>query len=157
MMALKRLQPEDFFANQGPVEILQQRKALLEGRPQEFVCEPPMERDCAAVIQFAQSLAKVNPARTLRELGAAWEPDFVLLRREKLVEVIGMCLFPDWMEPGIKTRSPSLLCSRTCPGLEFQARSERGPIFHWPETGRMLSALELEPDKFKADEPASAR
>jgi hypothetical protein len=75
MMALKRLQPEDYFANRGPVEILQQRKVLLQERPQEFVCEPPMERDCAAVIQFAESLAKVNPVRTLRELGAAWEPD----------------------------------------------------------------------------------
>ena len=118
MMALKRLQPENYFANRGPVEILQQRKALLQGRRQEFVCEPPTERDCAAVIQFAESLAKVNPARTFRELGAAWEPDFVLLRREKLVEVIGGCVcFPTGWSLEAKRGRPLSFAHAPVPGL----------------------------------------
>jgi Protein of unknown function (DUF3445) len=95
MMALKRLRPEEYFANRGPIEIVNQRSALLEARPEDFVCEPPRKEDCAAVIKFAGSFAKVNDARTFRELGAAWEPDFVLLHRGKLVEVIGGCVcFP---------------------------------------------------------------
>ena len=95
MMALKRLQPEEFFANRGPVTILRERSALLETRPQDYVCEPQTQGDCAAVLQFAGSFSNVNQARTFRELGIAWEPDFVLLRREKSVEVIGGCVcFP---------------------------------------------------------------
>ena len=30
MMALKRLQPEEYFVNSGPVEVIRQRSALLE-------------------------------------------------------------------------------------------------------------------------------
>ena len=44
MMALKRLQPEEYFANRGPTEILKQRSALLDTRPQDFVCEPQRKR-----------------------------------------------------------------------------------------------------------------
>ena len=118
MMALKRLQPENYFANQGPVEVLQQRKALLQGHPQDFVCEPPTERDCVAVIQFAESLAKVNPVRTFRELGAAWEPDFVLLRREKLIEVIGGCVcFPTGWSLEAKHGRPLSFAHAPVPGL----------------------------------------
>ena len=58
MMALKRLQPEEYFANRGPAEILKQRVTLLDTRPQDFVCEPPTEADCAAVIHFAGSFEK---------------------------------------------------------------------------------------------------
>jgi hypothetical protein len=93
MMALKRLRPEKYFANDGPVEIVKQRSALLSTHPQDFVCEPPMEEDCAAVVQFAGCFAEVRPAHTFRELGAVWEPDFVLLHRAG--EVIGGCVcFP---------------------------------------------------------------
>ena len=68
---------------------------MLETRPHDFVCDPPTEEDCVAVIQFASCFAKVKHARTFRELGSAWEPDFVLLRREKSVGVVGGCVcFP---------------------------------------------------------------
>jgi hypothetical protein len=95
MMALKRLQPEEYFANRGPAEILKQRGVLLDTRPQDFVCEPPTEADCASVIHFAGSFENLNHARSFRELGAVWEPDFVLLRRDKSPKVIGGCVcFP---------------------------------------------------------------
>jgi hypothetical protein len=44
MIGLKRLQPEEYFANRGPAEVLQQRSTLLDTRPQDFVCEPPTEQ-----------------------------------------------------------------------------------------------------------------
>jgi hypothetical protein len=124
MMALKRLPPDEYFANRGPVEILQQRKVLLQTRPHDFVCEPPTQRDCAAVIQFAGSFAKVNEARTFRELGVVWEPDFVLLRREKSIEVIGGCVcFPTGWSLEAKHDRPLSFAHAPVPGLN----SKLGP------------------------------
>jgi hypothetical protein len=121
MMALKRLQPEEFFANREPAEILKQRSALLETRPQDFVCEPPTEEDCAAVIQFAGSFARVNHARTFRELGAAWEPDFALLRREKSEELIGGCVcFPTGWSLEEKQAHALSFAHAPVPGLNSQ-------------------------------------
>jgi hypothetical protein len=95
MMALKRLRPEEYFANLGPAEIMKQRIALLETHPEDYVCEPPTKEDSAGVIHFAGAFAEVHQARTFRELGAVWEPDFVLLYRDKLAEVAGGCVcFP---------------------------------------------------------------
>ena len=54
-MALKRLQPEEFFANLQAVDVLKERSALLEVRPQDFLCEPANREDTAALIQFAGS------------------------------------------------------------------------------------------------------
>jgi hypothetical protein len=121
MMALKRLQPEEYFANRGPTEILKQRGALLDTRPQDFVCEPPTEADCASVIHFAGSFGKVNHAQTFRELGAAWEPDFVLLRRENSVEVIGGCVcFPTGWSLEEKQGCPLSFAHAPVPGLNSQ-------------------------------------
>jgi hypothetical protein len=118
MMALKRLRPEEYFTNQGPPEILQQRRTLLERRPQDFVCEPAGEGDCDAVIQFAGPFAKVNPVRTFRELGSQWEPDFVLLRREESVEIAGGCVcFPTGWSLGEKQGRTVSFAHSPVPGL----------------------------------------
>src|ERR1700744_3914846 len=91
MMGLKRLQPEKYFANRGPGQILQQRSRLLVAA-QDFVCEPTRKEDCDAVLQFAGSFERVSHVETFRELGKIWEPDFVLLHRDKSVEVVGGCV-----------------------------------------------------------------
>jgi len=121
MMALKRLQPEDYFANRGPVGILQQRSALLDARAEDYVCEPAREGDREAMIRFAESFAEVNQARTFRDLGAAWEPDFVLLRREASVEIVGGCVcFPTgWSLTDKQNRALSFAHSPV-PGLNSQ-------------------------------------
>jgi Protein of unknown function (DUF3445) len=121
MMGLKRLRAEDYFANNGPVEIIRQRSALLVARWQDFVCEPKEEEDRAAVVQFAGPYANLNHARTFRELGAAWEPDFVLLHREKLTQVIGGCVcFPTGWSLEEKQNHPLAFAHAPVPGLNEQ-------------------------------------
>jgi dimethylamine monooxygenase subunit A len=95
MMGLKRLKPEEYFGNRGPAQILQQRNRLLETRSREFVCEPARKEDYEAVLQFAGAFERVSHARTFRELGNIWEPDFVLLHVQKSAEIVGGCVcFP---------------------------------------------------------------
>jgi hypothetical protein len=121
MMALRRLQPEEYFANRGPAEVLKQRCALLDTRPQDFVCEPPTEADCVSVIHFAGSFEKVSHARTFRELGVAWEPDFVLLRREESAKVIGGCVcFPTGWSLEEKLDRALSFAHAPVPGLNSQ-------------------------------------
>jgi hypothetical protein len=121
MMGLKRLQPEEYFGNQGPAQILQQRSGLLERRWQEFVCEPARKEDCDAVLQFAGSFARVRHAQTFRELGSIWEPDFVLLHRQKSAEISGGCVcFPTgWSLEEKQDRALSFVHSAV-PGLNSQ-------------------------------------
>lgn len=135
-MALKRLQPEEFFANLQPVEVLKARSALLEARPQDFLCEPANREDADALIQFAGSWAKVRHAQTFRELGAIWEPDFVLLRREKSFEVVGGCVcFPTgWSLTKIE-HHPLSTAHGPVPGLNSQLGSK---------VERFLADLKLE-------------
>jgi dimethylamine monooxygenase subunit A len=121
MMALKRLRPEEYFTNLGPAEMVRQRATLLEGRPEAFVREPPTEEDSARVILFARSFAEINQARTFRELGAVWEPDFVLLRREKMAEVIGGCVcFPTGWSLEEKQGHSLAFAHQSVPGLNLQ-------------------------------------
>lgn len=121
MMGLKRLHPEEYFANRGPAQILQQRSRLLEVRSQDFVCEPDRKEDCDAVLQFAGSFERVNHAQSFRELGEIWEPDFVLLHREKEVEIVGGCVcFPTgWSLEEKHDRALSFAHS-SVPGLNSQ-------------------------------------
>jgi hypothetical protein len=135
-MALKRLQPEEFFANLRTVDVLQGRSALLEARPQDFLCEPANREDADALIQFAGSWAKVRHAHTFRELGAIWEPDFVLLRRRKSFEVVGGCVcFPTgWSLTKIQ-HHPLSIVHGPVPGLNLQLGSK---------VERFLADLKLE-------------
>jgi hypothetical protein len=121
MMALKRLRPEEYFANLGPAEIMKQRIALLETRPEDYVCEPPTKEDSAGVIHFAGAFAEVHQARTFRELGAVWEPDFVLLHRDKLAEVMGGCVcFPTGWSLEEKQGHSLMFAHEPAPGLNSQ-------------------------------------
>ena len=73
------------------------------------------------MIQFAGSLQNVNHARTFRELGAAWEPDFVLLRREKSAKVIGGCVcFPTGWSLEEKQDRALSFAHAPVPGLNSQ-------------------------------------
>jgi hypothetical protein len=121
MMGLKGLQPEEYFGNRGPAQILQQRNNLLERRSREFVCEPASKEDCDAVLQFAGSYERVSQARTFRELGHIWEPDFVLLHRQKSTEILGGCVcFPTgWSLEEKQDRALSFAHSPV-PGLNSQ-------------------------------------
>jgi hypothetical protein len=121
MMALKRLKPDEYFANHGPSGILPERAALLESRPHDFVREPSSRADCAGVIRFAGSFAAVNGARTFRELGATWEPDFVLLRREDSARIIGGCVcFPTGWSLEEKQDHSLFFAHAPVPGLNSQ-------------------------------------
>jgi hypothetical protein len=121
MMGLKRLQPEEYFGNRGPAQILQLRNRLLETRSQDFVCEPARKEDCDAVLKFAGFFERVSHARTFRELGKIWEPDFVLLHREKSAEIVGGCVcFPTgWSLEEKQDRALSFAHSPV-PGLNSQ-------------------------------------
>jgi hypothetical protein len=81
-MALKRLEPKDYFVNGARSEILRRRRALLAGVCEDFIFEPEREEDRTAVIRFAGMFVPVDSVRTLRELGMVWELDFVLLNRD---------------------------------------------------------------------------
>jgi dimethylamine monooxygenase subunit A len=121
MMGLKRLQPEEYFANRGPVKILQQRSTLLETRSRDFVCEPARRADCDVVLQFVGSFVRANHARTFRELGEVWEPDFVLLRREKSAEIVGGCVcFPTGWSLEEKQDHALSIAHSPVPGLNSQ-------------------------------------
>jgi hypothetical protein len=124
-MALKRLQPEEFFANLQAVDVLKERSALLEVRPQDFLCEPANREDTAALIQFAGSWARIRHADTFRELGTIWEPDFVLLRRGKSFEVVGGCVcFPTgWSLTKIQ-HHPLSIVHEPVPGMNLQLDSK---------------------------------
>ncbi len=120
-MALKRLRPEEYFNHHGPLEILKHRRALLEGRPYDFVCEPPTEEDCVAVIRFASNFAKLDPVRTFRELGSLWEPDYVLLHRIPWQKIVGGCVcFPTGWTLEEKQNHPLAFAHAPVPGLEAQ-------------------------------------
>jgi hypothetical protein len=120
-MALKRLRPDEYFNHHGPREILKQRHALLERRPDAFVREPPTEEDCVAVIRFAGNFAKVSPVRTFRELGSLWEPDFVLLYRPARQKIVGGCVcFPTGWTLEEKQNHPLAFVHAPVPGLETQ-------------------------------------
>jgi dimethylamine monooxygenase subunit A len=135
-MALKRLQPEEFFANLQAVDVLKERSALLEARPQDFLCEPANREDTAALIQFAGSWARVRHADTFRELGTIWEPDFVLLRRGKSFEVVGGCVcFPTgWSLTKIQ-HHPLSIVHEPVPGMNLQLD---------PKVERFFADLKLE-------------
>jgi Haem-dependent oxidative N-demethylase, alpha subunit-like len=124
-MALKRLQPDEFFANLRTVDVLKERSALLEARSQDFISEPASREDTDALIQFAGSWATVRHAHTFRELGAIWEPDFVLLRRGQSLEVVGGCVcFPTgWSLTKIQQRTLSIVHGPV-PGLNLQLGSK---------------------------------
>jgi Protein of unknown function (DUF3445) len=120
-MALKRLRPDEYFNRHGPREILRQRGALLDRRPHDFVCEPPTEEDCAAVIRFASNFTQVDPVRTFRELGCLWEPDFVLLCRPARQKIVGGCVcFPTGWTLAEKQNHPLAFVHAPVPGLETQ-------------------------------------
>ena len=120
-MALKRLRPEEYFNHHGPLEILKHRRALLEGRPYDFVCEPPTEEDCVAVIRFASNFAELDPVRTFRELGSLWEPDYVLLHRTPWQKIVGGCVcFPTGWTLEEKQNHPLAFAHAPVPGLEAQ-------------------------------------
>ncbi len=124
MMGLKRLQPEEYFANRGPVQILQKRSRLLATRSQDFVCEPASREDCDAVLQFAASFERVGDAQTFRELGELWEPDFVLLDREKESEIVGGCVcFPTGWSLEEKQERALTFAHSPVPGLNSQLGS----------------------------------
>jgi hypothetical protein len=120
-MGLKRLPPEQYFANRGPVQILQQRNRLLEAGSQDFVCEPASKEDCDAVLQFAGSFQGVSRAQTFCELGKTWEPDFVLLRREKSLGIVGGCVcFPTGWSLEDKQDGALSFAHSPVPGLNSQ-------------------------------------
>jgi dimethylamine monooxygenase subunit A len=81
-MGLKRIAAGEFFSNSDRAELLEARIALLRDDPDEFVCEPVEAIGTAAVRQFASAWVDVSQAKTFRDLGMIWEPDFVLLVRD---------------------------------------------------------------------------
>jgi hypothetical protein len=121
MMGLKRLQPEEYFGNRGPAQILQIRNRLLERRSRDFVCEPARREDCDAVLKFAGSFERVSHAQTFCELGKIWEPDFVLVQREKSAEIVGGCVcFPTGWSLEEKQDHPLSFAHSPVPGLNPQ-------------------------------------
>jgi dimethylamine monooxygenase subunit A len=123
-MALRRVRPAEFFSNLGLADVLKQRAALLEERPQDFLDEPPNRADADALIRFAGSWTQVGHAQTFRQLGEVWEPDFVLLHRGKPIEVIGGCVcFPTGWSLTQKQHSPISSLHAPVPGLNFQLGS----------------------------------
>jgi hypothetical protein len=120
-MALKRLEPKDYFVNGARSEILRRRRALLAGVCEDFIFEPEREEDRTAVIRFAGMFVPVDSVRTLRELGMVWEPDFVLLNRDDSQSAVGGCVcFPTGWSLGEKRKQPVSIVHGPVPGLNAQ-------------------------------------
>jgi hypothetical protein len=127
-MALRRLDPQDYFRNLAPNDILGRRRLLIESG--DFVYEPAREEDREAVIHFAGAFATVNHVRSFRELGAVWEPDFVLLRREESETVTGGCVcFPTGWSLAEKQNQKVSIVHTPVPGLNPQLGSSVDQFF----------------------------
>lgn len=127
-MALRRLDPQDYFRNLAPNDILERRRVLIESG--DFVYEPPWEEDREAVIHFAGTFASVHHVRSFRELGAVWEPDFVLLRRDESEKVIGGCVcFPTGWSLAEKQNQKVSIVHGAVPGLNAQLGSSVEQFF----------------------------
>jgi hypothetical protein len=135
-MALRRLEPKEYFGSLNPSEILQWRSELLDGAVEDFLFEPDREEDREAVIRFAGMFVPVNGVRTFRGLGVVWEPDFVLLNRNDAAKVVGGCVcFPTGWSLGEKRDQPVLIVHRPVPGLNAQLGASIGQFFARLDTG----------------------
>jgi Protein of unknown function (DUF3445) len=120
-MALKRLEPKDYFVNGAPSEILRLRRELLGGVCEDFIFEPESQEDRVAVIHFAGAFVPVNGVQTFQELGMVWEPDFVLLNRDESQRAVGGCVcFPTGWSLGEKRKQPVAIVHGPVPGLNAQ-------------------------------------
>jgi Protein of unknown function (DUF3445) len=120
-MALKRLEPKDYFVNGACSEILRRRRELLGGVCEDFVFEPEREEDRTALICFAGMFVPVEGVQTLQELGMVWEPDFVLLNRAESQSTVGGCVcFPTGWSLGEKRKQPVSIVHGPVPGLNAQ-------------------------------------
>jgi heme-dependent oxidative N-demethylase alpha subunit-like protein len=129
-MALKRLEPEVYFASLNPSEILPWRSELLDGRDEDFLFEPEREADREAVLRFAGMFVSVNGVRTFRGLGMVWEPDFVLLNRDDEGKAVGGCVcFPTGWSLGEKRNQPVLTIHEPVPGLNAHLGPSIGQFF----------------------------
>jgi hypothetical protein len=129
-MALRRLEPNQYFASLNPSEILPWRSELLGAKDEDYSFEPEREVDREAVIRFAERFVTVNGARTFRELGVVWEPDFVLLNRDDEGKAVGGCVcFPTGWSLGEKRNQPVLTIHEPVPGLNAELGSHIGQFF----------------------------
>jgi hypothetical protein len=135
-MALKRLEPKEYFASLNPSEILPWRSELLDGQSEDFLFEPEKEEDRGAVIHFAGIFVPVGGVRTFRGLGVVWEPDFVVLNRDDAGKAVGGCVcFPTGWSLGEKRNQPVLIVHEPVPGLNPHLASSIGHFFARLEPG----------------------
>jgi hypothetical protein len=120
-MALKRLEPKDYFVNGARSEILRRRRELLAGVCEDYIFEPESQEDRVAVIRFAGTFVPVNGVQTFQELGMVWEPDFVLLNRDEAQRAVGGCVcFPTGWSLGEKRKQSVSIVHGPVPGLNAQ-------------------------------------
>ena len=88
-----------FFQNDpGNCAVLEERRGWLAREPDLYAaCEPAGRPALAEALAFARAVNPGIAADSLLSLGAAWEPDFLLLRRNDAGEfrlVVGCVCFP---------------------------------------------------------------
>lgn len=97
-MGMRRGGDEYFQNRPGNEAVLEGRRRWFAQEPEIYAaCEPGSEAAVAEAITFARSLNPGLAADSLRSLGAAWEPDFLLLRQNDGGEfrlVAGCVCFP---------------------------------------------------------------
>ncbi len=135
-MALKRLEPDAYFANRNPSEILPRRSELLSVDGEDFLFEPEREEDRQAVIDFTGDFVRVNGVQSFRALGAMWEPDFVLLSRQAAGKAVGGCVcFPTGWSLSEKRNQSVSIVHEPVPGLNVGLGARIGQFFERLESG----------------------
>jgi dimethylamine monooxygenase subunit A len=95
------LRPEEFFSNQGNIELLRRRHLLLQERPEDYAQALQRPADWQTLISAIHQWEPTASTENIKALGASWEPDFVVLDRSEPNHVIGGCVcFPSgWSLP----------------------------------------------------------
>ena len=105
-LGLRLVEPGEFFGRLQGNNLTALRRALLNERPEAYCVSLAAEPE-SLVRRFAEQYDLEVQKQPTRELGAVWEPDYVVLARTEPQRVLGGCVcFPSgWSLPAKCGRS----------------------------------------------------
>lgn len=128
------LSPDAFFANHGDAGILQERKRLLQQRPEDYVHALERASDWQVLVPALRQWELSVSAENIQALGATWEPDFVILDNKPPNPILGGCVcFPSGWSLPEKVGKSLFVTHSPVPGLNDQLA---------PKIGQFISRLD---------------